>query len=99
VGKKEFIMTDLIYKQESYDIMGACFEVYKEKGCGFLENVYQECLELELNLQHIQFKSQVELPLDYKGTRLKQTYKPDFICMDKIIVEIIVLKLFLTCLC
>ena len=68
--------------------MGACFEVYKDKGCGFVEPVYQECLSIELGLQGIQFAEQVELKLAYKQRPLKQIYKPDFICFDKIIVEI-----------
>ena len=54
-------MADLIYKDECYKIMGACFEVYKELGCGFLEPVYQECLEIELATQEIPFRSQAEL--------------------------------------
>jgi len=56
-------MADLIYKEEAYRIVGACFEVYKEKGTGFLEPVYQECLEIELEHQGIPFRSQVELGL------------------------------------
>ncbi|MCA9212478.1 MAG: GxxExxY protein [Planctomycetales bacterium] len=79
---------ELLYKEKCYKIMGACFEVYKEKGCGFVEPVYQECLSLELTMQAIPFAEQMELALDYKGQRLKQVYKPDFICFDKIIVEI-----------
>jgi GxxExxY protein len=79
---------DLIYKEEAFAIVGACFEVYKEKGCGFLEAVYQECLELELEMRGIPFKPQAELRLAYKGRPLKQFYQPDFICYDKIIVEI-----------
>ena len=79
---------ELIYKDESYRIMGACFEVYKDKGCGFVEPVYQECLSLELARQEIPFKEQLELALSYKGTVLQQTYKPDFVCFDKIILEI-----------
>jgi len=81
-------MNDLIYKDETFKIMGACFEVYKDKGCGFLEPVYQECLEIELELQGILFVSQKSLALKYKGRQLKQTYEPDFICYDKIIMEI-----------
>lgn len=81
-------MEDLIYKDEAFKIMGACFEVYKNKGCGFLEPVYQECLEIELELQGVPFISQKSLTLEYKGRRLKQTYEPDFICYDKIIMEI-----------
>ena len=78
----------VVYKDESYQIMGACFEVYNQKGCGFLESVYQQCLEIELALQGIPFSAQQELALDYKGHRLRQTYKPDFICFEKIIVEL-----------
>ena len=81
-------MTEIIHREESYRIMGACFEVYKEKGCGFLEAVYQECLELELAEQAIPFRAQHKLQLSYKGRPLKQTYEPDFVCHDKIILEI-----------
>ena len=81
-------MVDLIYKDECYAIIGACFSVYKEKGCGFLEPVYQECLELELNYCNIPFEAQKKLSLSYRDKVLKQTYKPDFICYNKIIVEI-----------
>lgn len=81
-------MNEIIHREESYKIMGACFEVYKEKGCGFLESVYQECLELELADQAIPFRSQQKLQLSYKGRPLKQTYEPDFVCHDKIILEI-----------
>jgi len=79
---------NIIYKDESYAIIGACFEVYKEKGCGFLEPVYQECLEIELGLKNIPFQSQVKLDIEYKGKVLKHRYVPDFICYGKIILEI-----------
>jgi GxxExxY protein len=78
----------ILYKDESYGIVGACFEVYTEKGCGFLEAVYQECLEHELEMQGIPWEAQVNLPLSYKGRPLKQRYQADFICFDKIIIEI-----------
>jgi len=81
-------VTEIIFKEECFQIMGACFEVYKEKGNGFLEPVYQECLEMELGFQSIPFVAQPELKLTYKGKLLTQTYKPDFICFDQIIVEI-----------
>ena len=77
-----------IYWDESYKIMGACFNVYKAMGSGFLESVYQECLEIEFDRQQISFRAQAELNLKYLGHPLKQTYKPDFICFEKIIVEI-----------
>lgn len=81
-------MTDLLYKDECYETVGACFEVYKEKGSGFLEPVYQECLGIELSIQEIPFAEQDELHLEYKGRRLSQKYRPDFVCHEKIIVEI-----------
>lgn len=81
-------MTEIVLKDESYRIMGACFEVYNEKGCGFLEAVYQECLEFELSDQDVPFLSQPKLDLSYKGRPLKSKYVPDFVCFDQIIVEI-----------
>ncbi len=68
--------------------MGACFEVYKEKGFGFLEAVYQECSEIELELPHIPFQAHPGLELSYKGRLLKQRYTPDLICFGKIVVEL-----------
>ncbi len=85
---------EILYAEEAYKIQGAAFEVYKEIGCGFLEAVYQECLENEFLLQGIPFSSQSELKLKYKGKALMQTYKPDFICYGKIIVEIKAVKEF-----
>ena len=81
-------MTELLYPDESYKIMGACFAVYREKGCGFLEPVYQECLEIEFGLQQIPYRCQVRIDLFYRGQPLRQQYIPDFICYDGIVVEI-----------
>jgi GxxExxY protein len=81
-------MSKLILEQETHRILGACFEVYKEKGCGFVEPVYQECLELELASQGIEFLAQQEIGLSYKGRLLRQTYRADFVCFGKVIVEI-----------
>ncbi|MEN9662813.1 MAG: hypothetical protein RL324_1762 [Verrucomicrobiota bacterium] len=81
-------MSELIYADECYRIVGACFEVYKDKGCGFLEGVFQECMELELELQGIPFVAQAPLALSYKGRPLKQKYVADLVCFDKIILEI-----------
>jgi GxxExxY protein len=61
-------------------------------GSGFLEAVYQECLEKELRLKSIPFFAQKELPLNYKGEKLSQTYQPDLICYGKIIVELKAVK-------
>ena len=78
----------LLYKDESFSIIGACFNVYKAMGSGFLEGVYQECLSIEFKDQIIPFKAQESLALKYKGNDLNQHYQPDFICYGKIIVEI-----------
>jgi GxxExxY protein len=81
-------MEPLLYEDESYQVRGAIFEVYKEMGCGFLEPVYQECLEIELTMRGTPFSAQRELQLRYKSETLTQTYKPDFICFEKLIVEV-----------
>lgn len=81
-------MVDLIYPDESYAITGACFNVYKEMGCGFLEPVYQECLALEFEHQQIPYEAEKQLSLEYRGYPLKQTYRLDFLCYGKIIVEV-----------
>ncbi len=82
----------ILFKEDVYDIQGAIFDVYREMGCGFLESVYQECLEKELNKRKIPFVSQQELTLTYKGERLRQTYKPDLVCFNRIIVELKAVK-------
>ena len=74
---------ELVYREECYRIIGACFEVHNEKGCGFTELVYQECLEIELGMQQIPFEPQAHLPLSYKGRPLRQRFQPDFVCMGK----------------
>jgi GxxExxY protein len=79
---------ELIHQAETYAILGACFEVYREKGSGFGELVYQECLKLEFGLQSIPCRVQPELKLTYKGQPLEKTFVPDFICFDLVIVEI-----------
>ena len=81
-------MTELIYKQEVYNIIGAAMEVYNQLGSGFLEAIYQEALEIELTERKIPFVSQPELPVNYKGKRLKKYYVSDFFIYDKILVEI-----------
>ena len=81
-------MSDLIYPDESYAIIGACFQVYKEIGAGFLEAVYQECLAIEFDYQNIPYTSQQEIHLTYRGKTLQKTYIPDFVCYRKIIIEI-----------
>ena len=81
-------MSQLKFEEETFVIRGAVFEVYRTMGCGFLEAVYQECLEKELAARDIPFIAQQELRLHYKGQVLRQSYKPDLICFGKIIVEL-----------
>jgi len=81
-------MTDVIYKVESYAIIGGCFNVYKDKGCGFLEPVYQECMEIELAHSSVPFTAKPPLELSYRGKRLTKNYEPDFVCYGKIILEL-----------
>ncbi len=83
---------EIVFKEESYKIVGACFEVYKEKGNGFLEDVYQERLSIEFKLRCIPFLEKPRLELHYKGQELKQKYIPVFLCFDKIIVELKAVK-------
>jgi GxxExxY protein len=78
----------ILYKEECYQIQGAVFDVYREMGSGFLEAVYQECLKKELLARDIPFVAQQEIKLFYKGEALLQTYMPDFICHQAIIVEL-----------
>src|SRR6266481_8778880 len=81
-------MAEIIYKSESYAIIGASFEVYNEKGCGFLEPVYQECLGIEFEYQRIPAIAKPSLTLSYRGRILKQTYEADYVRFGKIIVEL-----------
>lgn len=78
----------VIYKEESYKIVGAAFEVYNKLGHGFLEAVYQEALEIEFQRQGIPYEREKELKISYDGIELNQTYKADFVCFEKIIVEL-----------
>ena len=78
----------IIYKEESYKIVGAAFNVYNKLGHGFLEAVYQEALELEFKKQGIPYEREKELKITYDGVELKATYKADFVCYGKIIVEL-----------
>ena len=80
--------TEILCKEESCGIVGSCFEVYREKGCGFLETVYQECMEIELRLQGIPYVPRKSLTLEYKGCPLRSTFEPDFVCHEKIVLEL-----------
>ena len=77
-----------IYPDECYAIRGAVFDVYRELGNGFAEEVYQQCLAREFAARGIPFDAKRELRIFYKGEPIEKTYVPDFMCYDKIIVEI-----------
>jgi GxxExxY protein len=81
-------MSKLVCENETYQILGACFEVYSHMGCGFLEDVYQECLSYEFSDRAIPFMEQKQLSLSYKNRALRKKYIPDFICFDTVIVEL-----------
>lgn len=81
-------MAKLILKDEVFAIVGAAMEVHREKGCGFAEPVYQECMEIEFADQKIPVEAQKEVAIFYRGRRLKKTYLADFVAYDKIIVEL-----------
>jgi GxxExxY protein len=83
---------NLIFKEEAYGIIGAAMEVYRDKGHGFAEPVYQECMEMELTHHSIPFHAQQEIRLTYRGQTLKQSYIPDLICHGQIIVELKAVK-------
>jgi len=79
---------EYIFKRECYDLIGCCMDIHKELGCGFLEAVYQEALEMELLEKEIDFEREVELGIVYKGKQLDKKYYADFICYDEVILEL-----------
>jgi len=81
-------LNNLIYKEESYQIIGACIEVHKTLGCGFLEPIYQESLSIEFQKQKIPFEREKILSIVYKDIELEKKYIADFVCYNKIIVEL-----------
>ena len=78
----------IVYKEESFKIIGACMKVHRLLGAGFLEAVYEEALEKEFKIQNIPFKKQVKLELFYDNQKLQKHYRADFVCYDTIILEI-----------
>jgi len=82
------IMKPEIYKQECYQLMGAAFEVYNDRGYGMAEEIYHECLEIELGLRGIPFQPKEELKCFYKGRELKKRYVPDLFVFGGLVVEL-----------
>jgi GxxExxY protein len=87
---------DLLFKDEVYAIVGAAMEVHTETGAGFLEQVYQELMEIEMEMRGIPFQSQCLLKIQYKGRVLKKEYCADFLCFGEVIVEIKAMKVLTT---
>ena len=86
---------ELLYESESYMIRGALFEVYKNLGSGFTEDVYQSALEIELHERNIPYESQKIFFISYKGITLDKSFKADIVCYDKIILELKAVKTIL----
>jgi GxxExxY protein len=82
----------LLYKEECYEIVGACMEVHNELGSGFLENVYMDALEVELERRNIEFQREKKYEINYKGTKLKHCYRADLLAYNEIILEIKAVK-------
>ena len=81
-------MGGIIYKEESYAIVGAAMQVHTVLGCGFVEKVYQEALEIEFTKRGIPFEREKCLTINYKGETLKANFYVDFLCYDTIVVEL-----------
>ncbi len=81
-------MGELIYKEESYKIIGKCFEVYNNLGPGFLEIVYKDALQLEFTKSRIPFEREKQYEVNYKGLVLPHKFYADFVVYDKIILEV-----------
>ncbi len=81
-------MAEIIFKDESYKIIGACMEVHSKLGPGFLESVYSEALEIEFQKADIPYEKEKKLPVFYEDTPLKKYFRADFICYESIIIEL-----------
>jgi len=81
-------MADLLYKEESYNIIGSCFTVHRKLGPGFLESVYQEALEKQFIEDNVPYKREKKLRIQFDTILLDKYFKSDFVCYDKIIVEL-----------
>ncbi|MFZ4411525.1 MAG: GxxExxY protein [Bacteroidales bacterium] len=85
-------MADILYKEESYQIIGACMEVHKKLGAGFLESVYSEALAKEFEKANIPYEREKKLQVYYNNQPLKKYFKADFVCFNLIIIELKAIK-------
>lgn len=81
-------MAEIILKEESYKIIGACMEVHKELGMGFKEIVYKDALEMEFEAQRIDYRREKPYDIFYKGKKIPRKYYADFVVFDSIILEV-----------
>ena len=81
-------MSKLVLEEETYKVIGACIKVHKNLGNGFLEAVYHEAVAKELTRAKIPYERQKKLPIHYDGAELNYNFVADFVCFDKIVVEI-----------
>lgn len=88
VHKKIITMSKLLYKDKTYAIIGACMEVHRHLGHGLKETVYQDALEIELNLRGISFEREKRYEVVYKERVLRHYFVADFVCFDDIILEL-----------
>ena len=89
INKMYVDMNDkVLFRNESYNLIGAAMAVHSELGCGFTEPIYQEAFEKELLWRHIPFEREKTFKVYYKGAELSKRFVPDFFCYGKIIVEL-----------
>jgi GxxExxY protein len=81
-------ISPFLFKEEGYQIIGACMDVHKQLGCGFLEAVYHEALGIELTKRNVPFEKEKKLNIYYREQLLEKSYRADIVCYDKIIIEI-----------
>jgi len=81
-------MTDIVFKEESYRIVGACLAVFNKLGSGFLESVYQEALEIQFKQDKIPFVKERKLHIKFDDIQLDKFFKADYVCFGSIIVEL-----------
>lgn len=84
--------SELILKEECYEIIGSCMRVHSDKGNGFHEPIYQECLEIDFEIEGTPFEAQAALKMEYRGRELKQRFVPDFFVFGQIVLEIKAVK-------
>jgi GxxExxY protein len=81
-------VAEIVFKEESYKIIGACMDVHKKLGAGFLESVYSEALEIEFSKLGVPYEKEKKLPVYYGDKPLKKFFRADFVCYNSIIIEL-----------